>query len=45
MSGYVKIFIAKKGDNKLISFCREDEKLLVKYKAIWTKTEDLKVLN
>ena len=42
MSGYVKTFIAKKGDNKLISFCREDEKLLVKYKAIWTKTEDLK---
>ena len=42
MSGYVKTFIAKKGDIKLISFCREDEKLLVKYKTIWTKTEYLK---
>ena len=27
--------------NKLLSFCK-DEKLLEKYKAIWTKIEDLK---
>ena len=25
-----------------MSFCIGDEKLLVKYRAIWTKTEDLK---
>ena len=25
-----------------MSFCIDDEKLLEKYKAIWTKTEDLK---
>ena len=42
MSGYVKIFKFKEEDNKLMSFCRDDEKLLEKYKAIWTKIEDLK---
>ena len=45
ISGYIKTFKVKKGDkdknNKLISFCREDKKLLEKYKAIWTKIEDL----
>ena len=25
-----------------MSFCIDDEKLLEKYKGIWTKTEDLK---
>ena len=47
MSGYVKAF--KDGDkdksNKLMSFRIDDEKLLEKYKAIWTKIEDLKILN
>ena len=45
MSGYVKTFKVKEGDknnNKLISFCINDEKLLKKYKAVWTKIEDLK---
>ena len=42
MSGYVKIFKVKEGDNKLISFRIDDEKLLEKYKATWTKIEDLK---
>ena len=46
MSGYVKIFIVKDGDkdknNKLMSFRIDDEKLLEKHKAIWTKIEDLK---
>ena len=46
MSGYVKRFKAKDSDkdknNKLISFCIDDKKLLEKYKAIWTKIEYLK---
>ena len=41
MSGYVKTFKVKDEDkdknNKLNSFCLDDEKLLEKYKAIWTK--------
>ena len=45
MSGYVKTFKVK-GDkdkhNKLMSFCIENEKLLEKNKALWTKTEDSK---
>ena len=40
MSGYVKTFKFKKGNNKLISFRIDDEKLLENYKAIWTKIED-----
>ena len=32
----------KEGDNELMSFRIDDEKLLEKYKAIWTKIEDLK---
>ena len=44
MNGYVKTF--KVGDkdksNKLMSFHIDDKKLLEKYKAIWTKIEDLK---
>ena len=46
MSGYVKIFKNKDEDkdknNKLMYFCTDDEKLLEKYKTIWTKIEDLK---
>ena len=41
-SGYVKIFNVKEGDNKLMSFRIDDEKLLEKYKAIWTRVEYLK---
>ena len=39
MSGYVKAFNIKDGneDKKLTSFPINDEKLLEKYKAIWTK--------
>ena len=40
MNGYVKTF--KDKTNKLIYFLIDDEKLLEKYKAIWTKIEDLK---
>ena len=32
----------KEGNNKLMSFRIDDEKLLEKYKTIWTKIEDLK---
>ena len=42
MSGYVKIFKAEDKINELILFHIDDEKLLEKYKAIWTKIEDLK---
>ena len=43
-SGYVKTFKDTDGnkDIKLKSFCIDHEKLLEKYKAIWTKIEDLK---
>ena len=43
---YVKKFkfkvIDKDKNNKLMSFQIYDEKLLEKYKAIWTKVQDLK---
>ena len=42
MSVYVKTFKVKEGNNKLMSLNKDDEKLLEKYKAIWTKIEDLK---
>ena len=44
MIGYVKAFNIKGGneDKKLTSFPINDEKLLEKYKAIWTKIEDFK---
>ena len=42
MSWYVKTFKIEDKNNKLISFCTDDEKLLEKYKVIWNKTEDLK---
>ena len=41
LSGYVKTFKVKEGNKKLISFHINDEKLLEKYKSIWTKIEDL----
>ena len=46
MNWYVKTFKVKDRDknknNKLMSSHIDDEKLLQKYKAIWTKIEDLK---
>ena len=42
ISGYVKTYKVKEGNNKLMSFHIDDEKLLEKYKAIPTKIEDLK---
>ena len=46
MSGYVETFKVKDGhrnkNNKLMSFRIDNEKVLEKYKAIWTKIEDLK---
>ena len=38
---YVKTFKVKDKNNKLMLFRINDEKLLEKYKTIWTKTEDL----
>ena len=44
-SGYVKMFKVKDGDkdknNRLMSLCVDDDKLLEKYKTIWTKIEGL----
>ena len=49
ISGYVKTFRVKDGDkdknNRLKSFCVDEEKLSGKYKTILTKIEDLKFLN
>ena len=42
ISWYVRTVKVKEGDNKLMSFRIDDEKLLEKYKAIWTNIEDLK---
>ena len=46
ISGYAKTFKVKNGDkgkdNKLISFTIRNERLLERYKAIWTEIEDLK---
>ena len=43
MSGYVSILKVKGRDmnNKLISLSKDDYKVLLKYKNIWTKIEDL----
>ena len=38
----VMTFTVEDKNSKLMSFCIDDEKLLKKYKAIWTKIEDLK---
>ena len=44
---YYKTFEVKDGDkdknNKLMPFLTNDDKLLQKYKAIWTKIEDSKI--
>ena len=42
ISGYVKTFKIEEGNNELMSFHINDEKLLEKYKAILTKIVDLK---
>ena len=42
MSGYVEKFEVKEGENTLMPFPIDDEKLLEKYEAVWTKIEDLK---
>ena len=46
MSGHVKTFKVKDGDknkdNKLISFLINDQKLLEKYKSIYTNIEGLR---
>ena len=42
MSGYVKTFKITDKSNNLMSSCINDEKVLEKYKAIWTKIDDLK---
>ena len=40
MSGYFKTFKVQDKINKLMSFRIDDEKILEKDKAIWTKIED-----
>ena len=42
MRGYVKTFIVDEKINKLMSFSKDDEKLLEKYKTILSKIADLK---
>ena len=42
MSGYVKKFKVEHKINKFMSSSIDDEKLLQKYKVIWTKIEDSK---
>ena len=45
LSGYIKKIKVKDKNNKLMPFCINDVKLLEKYKTIWTKMDDLKILN
>ena len=40
LSGYAKIFKVNDKKNKLMSFRKDDCKLLEKYKTSWTKIED-----
>ena len=42
MSRYVKTFGVKDGNDKLMSFRIDDDKLLEKHKAIWTEIGDFK---
>ena len=42
MSGYLKTFKVEDKNNKLTFFRIDDEKLLEKYKAIWTEGRRLK---
>ena len=44
-SGYVKTLKVEDKNNELMFFYVVSEKILPKYKAIWTKIEDLKILN
>ena len=44
MSGYVKTFKVENKSSKLMSFRIDDEILLKLYKTIWTKIEDLKII-
>ena len=44
-SGYVKTLKVEDKNNELMFFYIVYEKILPKYKAIWTKIEDLKILN
>ena len=39
MGGYVKTLKVKEGNNKLIIFRIDDEKLLERYTTIWSKIE------
>ena len=42
--GHLKLKMEiKKKNNKLMSFCIDDEKILEKYKNIWIRIEDLKI--
>ena len=43
MLRHYKAFQVKDKNNKLMSSHIDDEKVLEKRKAIWTKTEDLKI--
>ena len=45
MSKYLKIFKVEEKINKLNLFHIDDEKLLQKYKLIWTKLTTYKILN
>ena len=42
MSGYVKAFKVEGKINKLMSLSINNEKLLEKHEAVWTKIEDIK---
>ena len=44
-SGYVKTLKVEDKNNELMFFYIVYEKILTKYKDIWTKIEDLKILN
>ena len=44
MSGYVKAFKVENKSSKLMSFRIDHEILLKLYKTIWTKIEDLKII-
>ena len=44
MTRYVKTFKVENKINKVMSFHIDDEKLLEKYKAIWTKIKNFKII-
>ena len=45
MSGYVQTFKVKDKSNELMSFHIGEEKLLEKYKTIWTKKQEHMIIN